>query len=270
MPLSLDTSLIRVSGPDARPFLHNLLTQNIETLGASDVRYSGLLSPQGKVLADMLVWGDGESVIVEAASCRGEDLLRCLRMYKLRAQVSVDPVEDRFSLFSPDNFDGAKVDPRLPDGSLGYRALGATRAVEDGGQTYFDLRMRAGVPALAVDSEPDEVFALEALFDELNGVDFQKGCFIGQENVSRMKRRATTRKKFCRIASDGPPLPQGASVRAGEADLGTVRASTDGAALALLRLDRALAAVAKGVALEVDGRSVRLDPPAWLLLPDIE
>jgi folate-binding Fe-S cluster repair protein YgfZ len=111
------------------------------------------------------------------------------------------------------------------------------------------------------------VFALEALLEELNGVDFKKGCFVGQENVSRMKRRATTRKKFCPIAFDGAPPVFGAPVSAGPADLGTLRTGTNGRALALLRLDRALEAVRAGHDLTVEGRSVRLDPPPWLILP---
>jgi folate-binding Fe-S cluster repair protein YgfZ len=112
------------------------------------------------------------------------------------------------------------------------------------------------------------VVALEALFEELHGVDFQKGCFVGQENVSRMKRRATTRKKFCPIVFDGAALAPGAPIRAGDAELGTVRSSIDGRALALLRLDRALEFAHKGVALCAGDTLVRLAPPDWLILPD--
>src|SRR5690606_32158292 len=117
------------------------------------------------------------------------------------------------------------------------------------------------------DAAPEEVFALEALLEELNGVDFKKGCFIGQENVSRMKRRATTRRKFCPIAFDGEAIPYGATVRAGEAEIGAVRSGGAGRAIALLRLDRALEALDAGAPLSAAGRSIRLDPPPWLTLP---
>jgi folate-binding Fe-S cluster repair protein YgfZ len=108
------------------------------------------------------------------------------------------------------------------------------------------------------------VFALEALLEELNGVDFQKGCFVGQENVSRMKRRATTRKKFCPISFDGEAPAFGAPILAGDVEVGAVRGGMPGRAIALLRLDRAIEAAAL---LHVANRPVRLDPPPWLMLP---
>jgi folate-binding Fe-S cluster repair protein YgfZ len=111
------------------------------------------------------------------------------------------------------------------------------------------------------------VFAGEALLDELNGVDFQKGCFVGQENVSRMKRRATTRRKLCAIAFAGEAIAYGTPIRAGEADIGTMRSSQPGRAIALMRLDRALEAQERGVKLLAGERDVRLDPPPWLILP---
>jgi len=129
---------------------------------------------------------------------------------------------------------------------------------------YDAYRIAAGVPDLARDASAEEVFAGEALLDELNGVDFQKGCFVGQENVSRMKRRATTRKKFCPVKFDGPPPPHGTLVLAGPTELGTIRTGVEGRAIALLRLDRALTATAP---LTADGRAVKLDPPPWLILP---
>ena len=168
---------------------------------------------------------------------------------------------------------GAKPDPRLPSGALGYRKLISTNdatGLSDGSAIYETRRIATGVPDLGQDAQPEEMFAGEALLDELNGVDFQKGCFVGQENVSRMKRRATTRRKFCPIVYDGAPLPFGAAIRAGDSELGSVRSGKDGRAIALLRLDRALEAVEHGAALTVQERAVRLDPPPWLILPQRE
>ena len=132
---------------------------------------------------------------------------------------------------------------------------------------YESRRVALGVPDLARDAEPEELFALEGLLEELNGVDFQKGCFVGQENVSRMKRRATTRKKFCPVVFDGDPPAHGTPVSAGPADLGAIRTGAAGRAIALLRLDRALAAEGS---LMADGKPVRLDPPPWLILPEAQ
>lgn len=264
-PTRLERTLIRVSGPDARGFLNNLLTQSLDHLVAGPPRYGALLTPQGKVIADMLIWGRGESFVLDADPSRGADLLRRLTMYKLRAQVEITDVSDVHNvLVADDVFGEAQLDPRLPE--LGWRALSAIRS-PDGAAAYDAKRIALGVPDLARDATADEVFAGEALLDELNGVDFQKGCFVGQENVSRMKRRATTRKKFCRIAFDGDAPAPMTPVLTGEAELGTVRTGASGHAVALLRLDRALEAIETGKPLTAAGREIRLNPPSWLLLP---
>ena len=268
----LDRALIRVSGPDAVSFLHNLLTQNVEGLEAP--RYSALLSPQGKVIADMILWPDANGVVIETNSARGADLLRRLTMYKLRAQVNVLDASDALAvLWSSEVSDGASPDPRFPDGALGYTRLASrddVTALRDGAAAFEAKRIALGIPDLARDAQPEEVFAGEALLEELNGVDFRKGCFVGQENVSRMKRRATTRKKFSPIVFDGPPPAFGAAIKSGEVEIGTVRSGMEGRALALLRLDRAIEASENGLPLSAEGREIRLDPPPWLILPSRE
>jgi folate-binding protein YgfZ len=266
-PVRLDRSLIRVSGPDATSFLQGLLTQDIAKLAATPVLYAGLLTPQGKVIADMFTWAAGADIVLDLAPERGEDVLRRLGLYKLRAKVELGDVSGEHAvLVGEETFAGAHRDPRL-DG-LGWRALApaAYEAARDSG-AYRARCITLGVPDLAHDAAPDEVFALEALFEELHGVDFQKGCFVGQENVSRMKRRATTRKKFCPLVFDGAAPALGVPVTAGEAELGSVRAVAGARALALIRLDRALEAARRGLPLSAGGAPARLDPPAWLILP---
>lgn len=265
-PVRLDRSIIRVSGGDAVGFLNNVLTQDVALLGEAGVQYAALLSPQGKVVADMLLWADGEErIVLDADPSRGSELLRRLRLYKLRAQVAIDDVSAELSiLWSARSFEGARADPRLPDGALGWRRLAPSVGAQDGAAGYNAHRLSLGVPDLAQDAAPEEVFALEALLEELRGVDFQKGCFVGQENVSRMKRRATTRRKFCALRFEGEAPPPGTPILAGEIEVGALRSGGPGRAIALLRLDRALAADA---ALTAAGRPVRLAPPPWLLLP---
>lgn len=269
-PTRLDRTLIRVSGPDANSFLDNLLTQDVSRLDEAGVLYAALLSPQGKVLTDLILWGDGnDGIVLDVDPARGVDLLRRLSMYKLRAQVSLEEITGQFYiLYSPTFFRGSQPDPRVPNGELGWREYCPLPSEQydfpEGDSAYRNHLLRLGVPDLARDAGPDEVFALEALLDELNGVDFHKGCFVGQENVSRMKRRATTRKKFCPIVFEGEPPAYGTPVLAGAAELGSVRTGANGRALALLRLDRALAAEAP---LTAGGKEIRLDPPDWLLLP---
>jgi len=264
-PTRLDRALIRVSGPEARGFLNNLLTRNLDAMGAARLAYGALLTPQGKVVADMLIWDQGEAIVLDCDGSRGGEMLRRLTMYKLRAQVDIADISAQRNVLAADDvFGEAQLDPRLPE--LGWRALSSMDAPK-GDAAYEAHRLTLGVPDLARDAQPDEVFALEALLEELNGVDFQKGCFVGQENVSRMKRRATTRKKFCPITFEGAAPAPMTSVMAGEAELGTVRTGANGRAMALLRLDRAFEALKAGKPLTVEGRVVRLDPPPWLILP---
>lgn len=243
--------LVRVAGPDAGPFLNNLLTQDLARAPDTPLRYGALLTPQGKIIADMMIWRVADGYLLDPAAGRGGDVAQRLARFKLRAQVTITAHES-----APADL-GPQPDPRLP--GLGLRQPGEAAPA--------DLLIRAGVPDLAIDAAPEEVFALEGLLEELNGVDFHKGCFPGQENVSRMKRRATTRKKFCRIAFAAAPPAPGTEIIAGAAVLGTVRSGIEGCALALIRLDRALEAVEKGETLLAGDTAVGLDPPDWLILP---
>jgi len=266
-PGRLERSLIAVTGPDARPFLQNLLTQDLDRLGDARAAYAALLTPQGKISADMFVWARSGGLLLDVDPTRGADLLRRLSLYKLRANVTLADVSDAFDVVVSDApFDGGANDPRLA--ALGFRGLADKT---DASLTSIEeRRIAVGVPDLARDAAPEEVFAGEALLEELNGVAFDKGCFVGQENVSRMKRRATTRKKFCPVVFEGEAMAYGTPLLAGEAEIGSIRTGIAGRAIALLRLDRALDAATAGKSLTAEGREVRLDPPPWLILPQRE
>jgi len=271
-PLRLDRALLRLAGPDARALLNGLLTQDVDKLADAPVIYAALLSPQGKLIADMHLWAEPDGgVLIEADPARGADLLRRLSMYKLRSNVTLADVsaENAVLLWLDAPGDDAVADPRRPDGALGWRKIVSAREADALGDPalYQARRIALGIPDLARDAAPEEVFAGEALLEELNGVDFHKGCFVGQENVSRMKRRATTRKKYCPITFEGEAPAPGTPVLFGEVEIGAVRSGVAGRALALLRLDRALEAEAAGNVLTADARAVRLDPPGWLILP---
>jgi hypothetical protein len=243
---------IGVDGPDALKFLNDLVTQDLADLAEGACAYAALLTAQGKVIADFLVWRTSGGYALDVAEARADALERRMRLYKLRAAVTIERL-------APAPGDApACVDPRLP--ALGTRSPG-------GPAPTLDTRLAAGVPDLAVDAAPEEVFGLEALLEELKGVSFTKGCFVGQENISRMKRRATTRRKFCPVAFEGQAPAYGTRVRAGNADLGDIRSAMPGRALALLRLDRAQEAIAAGETLHADGLALALAPPDWLILP---
>lgn len=264
-------SVLRVAGEDADGFLDALVTNDVPRATPDTPVYAGLLSPQGKVITDFVAFrGEDGALLLDVDAIRAEDLLRRLTLYRLRRKIEITDVSNRFHVVvHTDAQTGLPADPRRADGSIGARVLEAAAPMNPDPLTdYAALLVAAGVPDLAVDAAPEEVFALEALFEELNGVNFQKGCFIGQENVSRMKRRATTRRKFCRIVFEGAAPAFGTEVIAGPAQLGSVRSGVDGRAIALLRLDRAIEAAEKNITLTAGEIPVRLDPPAWLIMPE--
>jgi len=249
-------ALIRVSGPDARPFLHNLLTQDVETLADGDLRFGALLSPPGRLLFDLFLWGEADGILLDVASDRREALAQRLSMYKLRALITVETDERAVLASWPEVADGFTADPRTP--GLGGRRIGGdvdVNATEAGWQAH---RLAVGVPDPAADAPSDKTYPIEANFDLLNGVDFQKGCFVGQETTSRMKRRGSIKNRMLPLAFDGPPPPFGAEILNGDLRAGEVLSGADGAAMALLRLDRL-----EGT-LTVDGRPVEVRRPAWV------
>ena len=250
-------ALIRVSGPDARPFLHNLLTQDVETLKPGELRFGALLSPPGRLLFDLFLWGEPDAVVLDVATDRRDSLLQRLAMYRLRAQVAVDP-DDRRVLAAWDGPlpEGFVADPRTSD--LGGRSLAqdfATDATEDDWQAH---RLAVGVPDPTADAPSDKTYPIEANFDLLNGIDFQKGCFVGQETTSRMKRRGSIKTRMLPITFDGPPPPFGAEILNGELRAGEVLSGRVGGAMALLRLDRL------DGALTVEDQPVTVCRPTWM------
>lgn len=249
-------ALVRISGPDARPFLHNLLTQDVETLAPGQVRFGALLSPPGRLLFDLFLWGEAEAVVLDVAAERRAPLTQRLGLYRLRAQVQIE--EDARPVLAswPDAGPGFAADPRLA--ALGGRRLGEGPEADADEAAYDAHRLALGVPDPAADGGQDRRYPIEADFDLLNGIDFHKGCFIGQETTSRMKRRGAIRNRMAPILFDGPTPAPGAEVLNGDLRAGEVLSGADGTAMALLRLDRL-----EGE-LTVDGRPVRVRLPDWL------
>ncbi|NJC39895.1 hypothetical protein GGQ87_000153 [Brevundimonas alba] len=248
-------ALIRVAGPDARPFLHNLLTQDVETLSDGELRFGALLSPPGRLLFDLFLFGEADGVLLDVAADRREALVQRLSMYRLRAQVTVE-ADDRAVFASwPDAPTGFTADPRASD--LGGRCYGDTVPADAAEADWQAHRLAVGVPDPTADAPSDKTYPIEADFDLLNGIDFQKGCFVGQETTSRMKRRGAIKTRMLPIAFEGRPPPFGAEVLNGDLRAGEVLTGQDGAAMALLRLDRL------DGALTVDGRPVTVRFPDW-------
>ncbi|MDP1632351.1 MAG: folate-binding protein [Caulobacter sp.] len=257
-------ALVSVSGDDWRTFLQGLVTQDVETLAAGELRHAALLSPQGRLLFDLLILGRNDGCWLDVAADRREALIPRLLMYRLRARVEIAPLEQPVSALFPAPRDGVGApgfvpDPRLP--ALGLRGYGAAppAGVVIAEEAAWEAhRLALGVPE-AADFGEDKTFPIEANFDLTHGIDFKKGCFVGQETTSRMKRRGQIKSRMLPIAFDGPPPAFGAEVLAGELRAGQVLSGGPGRSMALLRLDRI-----EGATLTVDGRPVTVERPDWL------
>jgi folate-binding protein YgfZ len=264
-----DRGVVRVGGEDAASFLQGLLTNDVERLSAGEARYAGLLTPQGKVLFDMLVLrdvaGDG-AYWLDCGAAQASHLAKRLGFYKLRAKVAIaDESPSRcvvaFWGEKPGDTPDAVVyrDPR--DARLGWRTImprdKALAGVAAHG-AYEALRISAGVPKGGVDFAYGDAFPHDANFDLLHGLEFEKGCYVGQEVVSRMRHRGTARKRIVPVKLSGEPPPPGTPVLDRELPVGTLGSSSGCAALAMLRLDRVEEAKAAGRLLTAGG--VRLEP----------
>lgn len=249
-------AILSVRGPEAGHFLHNLLTSDIDHLAESQAAYAALLTPQGKILFDMIVLRQGDGYLIDCAASQRADLMKRLAMYKLRAQVEITARDDLAVGVSPVEIAGGYRDPRSPE--IGWRIIGTPEGEAEG---YDAARIAAGLADTSADLGSGELFPHEANLDQLGGVNFRKGCYVGQEVVSRMEHRGLARSRILPVVLDGGAAPpKGTDIRAGDKQVGTLLSSAGTSALALLRLDRLAEATAPLLA---DGVTVRVLKPAW-------
>ena len=262
-------ALISVRGPDWRGFLQGLLTQDVETLAEGECRYGALLTPQGRLLYDMFLFGEagGGGVLLDVPASERHAVAQRLSLYRLRAKVEIGLAEGGvFALWDVEAPGaGWAADPRLAE--LGWRTTGLEAPMVAGAEevdedAYEARRLALGASDAYRDGLQDKTYPVEANLDLLNGIDFKKGCFVGQETTSRMKRRGQIRTRLVPILFEGAAPAPGTEVLAGELRAGQVAGGREGRALALLRLDRLAAGP-----LSVDGRPARADPPDWMPLP---
>ena len=274
-----DRAVIRLSGAGARDFLQGLLTNDIAKAAPGKAVHAGLLSPQGKILFDFFVAPDGDDYLLEVASAQAEALRQRLSFYRLRAPVTIEAepnlkVAVAWGEAPPASFSaGGRIfaDPRLE--SMGWRAmlpldvdlagLGCEPAGEAG---YHAHRIAQGVPEGGRDYAFGDAFPHEAMFDQLDGVDFEKGCFVGQEVVSRMQHRGTARKRVVGVEGEGTLPPPGTEIFADAMPIGTLGSVDGKSGLALVRLDRAEEAKANGMALRAGHIPVVVRIPPWARL----
>jgi len=277
-----DRGVVKVAGDDARSFLNGLLTSDIGRVAPDSAVFAALLTPQGKIIMDMIAAEapaqDGGGFFLDVPKALAKSCVDRLNFYKLRAKVMVEDLSEVLGVVAV--WEGEATteyglcyrDPRLP--ALGLRVILpphlAAEAAADLGATLMPAaafeahRIALGVPRGGLDFIYGDAFPHEADMDQLHGVDFHKGCFVGQEVVSRMEHRGNARTRIVPVAYDGFAPEAGAAVTAADKPVGTFGSSAGGRALAMLRLDRAEDALAAGHALVAGAVTLRLVKPDWV------
>ena len=261
-----DRNVVHVNGADAGHFLQNLITANIDTLARGEAGSAALLTPQGKILFDFLVSRTGETGFAcDIRADQTADFIRRLTLYKLRAAVTFEMRQDLQVVagWDADVPEGALRDLRFPAEAGVWRLYGREAVSDADRQAWDSLRIAHGVAESGSDFVLSDIFPHDILMDKNGGVDFRKGCYVGQEVVSRMQHRGTARRRVAIVTAQSGGLETGAVVLAGEKPVGVVGTVADNAALAVVRTDRVADALAQDMELTLDGMPVTLALPAW-------
>lgn len=227
-----DRTVLSIAGEDRVPFLQGLITNDVDK-AEGGIIYTALLTPQGKFIADFFVIGQTDRLLIDVATSHAQTLGQRLTMYRLRAAVTIEQTDLIVSRGTGAMPDGAFADPRHP--AMGWRRYGETDINDD---TDWDaLRVAHMIPKTGIELTED-TYVLEARFEALNGVDFKKGCFVGQEIVARMKHKTTLKKGLAQVSISGDANP-GDAITADGKPAGTLHTVANNTALAFLRFDRA-------------------------------
>ena len=258
-----DRGLLRVSGGEARGFLQGLFTCDVERVAPGNPAFGALLTPQGKIIVDFILSQQDDAFWLDAPATLTADLLKRLRLYRLRAQIELADMSETMgvgAVWGGDSLPaGAEPDPRHPGLGARWIAERATLAsLPDQRAAYEAQRIACGIPQGGDDFAYGETFPHEANMDLIGGVDFRKGCYVGQEVVSRVHHRGTARRRIltAKLTSEAPA--PGTPVLAGETEVGTLCSTAGAHALASIRLDRADDARAAGTPLTAGGIALTL------------
>jgi folate-binding protein YgfZ len=256
-------SVLEVTGADRANFLNGLVSNDVAQAAPGRAVWAALLTPQGKYLADFFILAEPDRLLLDCAASQAPLVSARLLRYRLRANVTIAPAP----LAVHAAWDGAPdapasiaaPDPRLPD--AGWRVLAAGPLAVNASAEDYDLhRLTLGLPEGVVDCEPEKTVLLEAGFDELGGISWTKGCYMGQELTARTRYRGLLKRRLLPVRAATLP-PPGTAITAGERIVGDMRSSRDGVGLALLRLD------AIEARLEAGGAPLSVTIPAWIRLP---
>jgi len=265
-----DRALISVSGPDAEHFLQNILTTDLDTLGAGQAKPGALLAPQGKILFDFLISRAGDNGFrLECRADIADDFVRRLMLYRLRAKAEIAKQDQAFVTIAWDDDSTASLSDSTALADMRFRDVAVRRGyggeAKDGGdpEAWQALRIANGIVESGSDYQLGDAFPHDVLLDETDGVGFKKGCYIGQEVVSRMQHRGTARRRVL-IASGDSALPaSGTELTVAGRPVGALGSVGGWTGLAIARIDRVKAAVDAGEAIMAGEVPVTLSIPAW-------
>ena len=263
--LRADRAVFRFSGPDAHKLLNDVVTGEIPSEGAGEGEVAAawaLLSPQGKILAEGLAGHAGDAIWVDVHQSVADDFFKRMKMYRLRAKAEIDDLREthRVGFAQDEEPSGLRHTDRMGPIDMGWRAIAPVEATTDWVQNdsfYHAERIGVGIAHQGNDFPANEAFAHDIGLDILDGIDFEKGCYVGQEVVSRMKHRGTARRRP--VIVSGVDAPAGSPVLANDREAGTIGQVVDGRAVAILRLDR----ITDPAAVTVDGKPVSVALPVW-------
>jgi folate-binding protein YgfZ len=279
-----DRGVVKVSGETARDFLNGLITTDTTRLQPGQGRFGALLTPQGKIMVDFLITevpsGHGGGFLIDCPKVLAQALADKLGFYRLRAKVGIENLSDSLGVLAVWDGDAALkpdlsfTDPRnarlglriLLPAELAQKAADLIGAQMVDSSAYEAHRIALGAPRGGLDFIYGDAFPHETNMDRLAGVDFDKGCYVGQEVVSRMQHRGTARTRTVRVLLDGSAPEVGSAITAGDKSVGTMGSAADGHALALIRIDRASEALEAGTPLTAGGLAIRIAEPDELRL----
>lgn len=250
-------AILRLTGPDTLALLERTVTHTVADWAEGEIRYGALLTPQGKVIVDYLAHRTAEGVFIDLHEDAADDMAKRLKMFRLRAAVEIARDE---GLVSAIVVEGA-LDPR--SAKMPKRAVVAAAQAGEPIPRWDALAIAAGIPEWGRDYRAAEVFPTDINMDLMNGVDYRKGCFVGQEVASRMKRKGLIRKRTVRLR--GSALEAGAEVRAGAGVIGTVTSAAGNEGLALIRTDRFAKSIMAKEAVTVKDAPAEIEGAPWLI-----
>jgi folate-binding protein YgfZ len=263
-----DRAVIEISGEEAERFLQNVITTDIASLAEGVARAGALLSPQGKILFDFLVSRSGDATFVlECAASPADDLTRRLMLYKVRAKVAIEKREQRlvavrWRLGPAAPGPGWLADSRFPS-PVWRRYDEPLPAADATAAEWHAFRIASGIAEGGLDFPPGDAFPHDVLLDQVGGVGFAKGCYVGQEVVSRMQHRGTARRRVLIVEAEADLPGAGAEVTAGGRAVGTLGSAAGRLGLAIVRIDRVKAALDSGTEILVGGVPATLSIPEW-------